>query len=100
MADTNDKLFPTSIWLATDSEWDNTQSDPWVSTQFSFPSILLHARFDSAANQFFPIEDEKDFLSRKQRKRTVKGRDVEWFERHRGKGIDSVHLAMSRNQMR
>jgi hypothetical protein len=51
-------------------------------------------------NQFFPIGDEKDFLSRKQRKRTVKGRDVEWFERHRDKGISAVHQAMSRNQMR
>ena len=51
-------------------------------------------------NQFFPIEDEKDFLSRKQRKRTARGRDVEWFERHRGKGIDAVHEAMSKNQMR
>jgi hypothetical protein len=51
-------------------------------------------------NQFFPIEDEKDFLSRKQRKRTVKGRDVEWFERHRGKGIGAVHQAMCSNQMR
>jgi hypothetical protein len=51
-------------------------------------------------NQFFPIANEKDFLSRKQRKRTVKGRDVEWFERHRGKGIGAVHRAMSRNQLR
>ena len=48
----------------------------------------------------FPVEDEKDFLSRKQRKRAVKGRDVEWFERHRGQGIEAVHEAMSRNQMR
>jgi hypothetical protein len=37
MAGTNDNLSPKSIWLATDSEWDNTQVDRWVSTQFSFP---------------------------------------------------------------
>ncbi len=37
MAETNDNLSPKSIWLATDSEWDNTQVDRWVSTQFSFP---------------------------------------------------------------
>ncbi len=51
-------------------------------------------------NQHFPIENEKDFLSRKQRKRIVKGRLVEWFERHRAKGIACVHRKMSQNQMR
>jgi hypothetical protein len=31
-------LVDTDHHSSTDSEWDNTQLDPWVSTQFSFPN--------------------------------------------------------------
>src|SRR5262245_10909776 len=61
MAKTNGKLSPTTTWIATDSEWDNKQIDPWLSTQFSLPNgrEIIFIRSDLPDEVKRRLEDTK-----------------------------------------
>jgi hypothetical protein len=51
-------------------------------------------------NTHFPLADEDDSNTRRNRKKTCKGQPVPWFERFGPQGIAGVHLRMAENRLR
>lgn len=51
-------------------------------------------------NSYFPLKNVDDYENRANRKKTVNGNDVLWFERYGQCGIRFVHEAMCENDMR
>ncbi len=63
----------------------------------NLPIKTLIARYN---NYHFPINTYEEYVKRRDRKKTIRGKRSEWFERHRGHGIKAVHDCMRRNKLR
>jgi hypothetical protein len=63
----------------------------------NLPTTQHEARYN---NVHFPLRDEKDYLSRRNRKKAHRGRPVQWFERHGRKGVSAVLRGMRQNTLR
>jgi hypothetical protein len=63
----------------------------------NLPTTRHEARYN---NVHFPLKDERDYLSRRNRKKTHRGRPVQWFERHGRKGVSAVLRGMGLNTLR
>lgn len=51
-------------------------------------------------NTCFPLEDEKDYMRRRGRRKTNRGRPVQWFEKYGPKGIAAVHRRMADDNLK
>jgi hypothetical protein len=51
-------------------------------------------------NTYFPLKDESDYLTRRNRKKVNRGRAVQWFERYAFKGVSGVHSGMKRGVLK
>ena len=51
-------------------------------------------------NTHMPMKDEAEYLRRRNRKKTHRGKPVQWFERYGPKGISGVHRGMKMDTLR